>query len=509
MLEAVPSKPRRLTTVDSDITSCNAAPEMCRYARNVCHPIGLHRCKFSTRSWLPEESEYPSGQATCRQLCRISLHGHCNTGMLLQKTTTWRDQFLTLPPGCLNHLALSFLFHTHSTSLSHHLDRHFGIVRHSGYCSRIFPAYDRIQSQVLFIMSLQLKRERSAEESQPSQASCSPTIPAMTTIMLPIVLTTSDTTTSHSNESNVPFILINLEDSGIDDVITLLRRVWTTLPTHPQTKTHTAALTDLIIENCINTPGKRDDLPQNPDVDTVHTQWRNAIYDYWGYIFHNVALFMPQLVWPHLCQRPESTALVTFGRWDPTRGNQQIAVSGVAGNAKRDMLMILTYLKPGMSFRTTIRAPRANNSSGKNLVDDSSSSDGSTRRPSRRQRGVWDGSNPYEMCYVKGGSKMKFEFSSDRKDEMVHLAAVMVCGALDSMNDGDYEERSIQCVRMAAMLEEATSKMDEKTQIESVAMLEEAMSKMDEKTDIESACEDFIEMEMFVHSEFLWAGWNL
>ena len=280
----------------------------------------------------------------------------------------------------------------------------------------------------------------------------------MKPVVFPNNFTTLDTGCPHPNQSEHCFSIIMFEYEDNPNIVsTLLRRAWTMLPTPSQTENAATALDNFICKNYNRPSSDLENLPQNPDVDTLHTPWRDAVYNYWNVVFYEVGKFMPEIASPAMCHRLQAFEIITFGRSNPKAGEGH-APSGCTSDVAGNVLLILAYLKPGVSFRVSIEAPSVDARPKQPLrrrlkrkFEDPNSSPSPSesyqsqcQRSKRHRLGVWDGSNPYEMWYVKGGSHLTFEFSSDREDEIVDLAAVMLCGWLYEMDAGDLDQRKAE-----------------------------------------------------------------
>ncbi|KAL8858690.1 MAG: hypothetical protein Q9178_004778 [Gyalolechia marmorata] len=280
--------------------------------------------------------------------------------------------------------------------------------------------------------------------------------------IIPSNFYTLDGTDSHADPSNPLFRKINFQhQADVRLVSTELRRAWTALPPpgNRDPKSDISAVQDFIRANRDKAPEELAAIAitsSNPDTQSIHTSWRDAVYDQWNNVLYDVGKFLPEICPGDLCHRPpdcELFALEFHGgdvvrRWD------------------QDVLLIPAFLKPGVSIRVKISQQRQQDKA----VPDESGSDPASSAPAsldcdsagnlstRREGvlrdvevGVFDASNPCEIWYIKQGTSVCFHVDNGGEIEGKGLAAVIIYGPLYEMNDDERESREIESSRVSAM----------------------------------------------------------
>src|SRR5436190_4729703 len=100
--------------------------------------------------------------------------------------------------------------------------------------------------------------------------------------------------TTHGNVGNIldpPFRKISFDgETFIVIVSSQLRYAWTANP--PESDNFDNAVWLFARENHQRTEEERAAVPQDPDRKTLHTPWRDAIYNRWNHVFSDVMWFL-------------------------------------------------------------------------------------------------------------------------------------------------------------------------------------------------------------------------
>ncbi|KAL8912893.1 MAG: hypothetical protein Q9171_002187 [Xanthocarpia ochracea] len=284
----------------------------------------------------------------------------------------------------------------------------------------------------------------------------------MTTI-IPSNFYTLDGTDSHTNPSNPLFRKINFEhEAAVRLVSTELRRAWTALPPpgDRDSKSEISAVQEFIKANRDKTLEELAAIAiasSNPDTQSIHTSWRDAVYDQWNNVLYDVGKFLPEICPGDLCHRPPDCELFAL----EFHGDDVVRVWD------QDVLLIPAFLKPGVSIRVKILQQRQQDEAVPNeAIPDESGSvappsfdcDSAGNLSTGRERvlrdvevGVFDASNPCEIWYIKQGTSACFHVDNGGEIGGKGLAAVMVYGPLYEMNDDEREWREIESSRVSVM----------------------------------------------------------
>ncbi|KAL8927913.1 MAG: hypothetical protein Q9172_001139 [Xanthocarpia lactea] len=285
--------------------------------------------------------------------------------------------------------------------------------------------------------------------------------------IIPSNFYTLDGTDSHADPSNPLFRKINFEhEAAVRLVSTELRRAWTALPPpgDRDSKSEISAVQDFIRANRDKTPEELAAMAiasSNPDTQSIHTSWRDAVYDQWNNVLYDVGKFLPEICPGDLCHRPPDCELFAL----EFHGDDVVRVWD------QDVLLIPAFLKPGVSIRVKILQQRQQDEVAPDEgIPDEAGSDPASSAPApfdcdstenlstgRRvvlpdvEVGVFDASNPCEIWYIKQGTSVCFHVDIGGETGAKGLAAVIMYGPLYEMNDDEREWREIESSRVSAM----------------------------------------------------------
>lgn len=154
-------------------------------------------------------------------------------------------------------------------------------------------------------------------------------------------------------------------------------------------------------------------VPQNPDHNTVHTAWRDEIYENWNHLFLDVSRFLQGagVGIGHL--HPPSQEV--FALEYPQASSDEREVGPEVKKWDTDVLIIPTYLAPGVQVKMTMLSADS--------ADEGASSAGKTL-------GTFNGENTAEIWYVRPGVEVSFHLEGSWEEHKEGVAAVLVCGLL-------------------------------------------------------------------------------
>lgn len=103
---------------------------------------------------------------------------------------------------------------------------------------------------------------------------------------------------------------------------------------------------DFIQESWYSVPEQEIAAASNPDTDSVHTPWRDQVYEFWNHVFYDVGKFLPEACPGQTCHRPPACDI-----FDHSIGSKEEGLLKVWDEA---LLLIPTFLEYGISIRTMI-----------------------------------------------------------------------------------------------------------------------------------------------------------
>lgn len=189
------------------------------------------------------------------------------------------------------------------------------------------------------------------------------------------------------------------EEAAMVIVSTQLRYAWTAIP-------HNEGLNRFAKENYERSEEERLAVPQNPDTNTVHTRWRDEVYEAWSHVFYDVMNFL-QDVGPDVGHyHPPSHDILSL-QYPGNDGNQETAAVKKTWGTK--VLIIPAHLEPGVAIRVT-------EMNGKAI-------------------GTFDGKNTAEIWYIRAGVEVHIYVEGDYDKSRTGVAAVLVYGILCDRDD--------------------------------------------------------------------------
>lgn len=153
----------------------------------------------------------------------------------------------------------------------------------------------------------------------------------------------------------------------------------------------------------------RKEILPNPDSNSVHTEWRDIIYQHWYHVFHDIARFLFEL------------ALENFHVHFPCHDVLAIEIptsdhSAIHKTWDSDILILPAYLKSNVSIRMTANIRKDEN------------------EEEERELGTFDGSNTGELWYIRAGTAVTLRLAQGADGDLKGLGAVMICGLLSRGN---------------------------------------------------------------------------
>ncbi len=202
------------------------------------------------------------------------------------------------------------------------------------------------------------------------------------------------------------FCTVNFDDSPCVVLVSKhLRYAWPALPSEE------TSIPQFVKASHERSEEDRERVPLDPDVESLHTPWRDRIYHNWNHVFFDVMNFLPEVncsVGHFHTPSHDVFALIYPKPQDETPN----VVSKSWGT---NLLLIPAYRASRVSIRATVEQ----------------STDGHT---SEKGLGTFNDSNPTEVWYVRSGVEVKFFVETDLEKDCQGLAAVMVCGILCTEN---------------------------------------------------------------------------
>ena len=148
-------------------------------------------------------------------------------------------------------------------------------------------------------------------------------------------------------------------------------------------------------------------VPQDPDLESLHTPWRDSIYHMWNHVFYDVMKFLLEAnsIVGHF--HPPSHEVFALNYQKPQDGTLGV----VCKRWDTNVLLIPAYRPSKVTIRVT----------GEQSIDE---------RTSEMELGTFSDSNLSETWWVKNGVKIRFYVEGELETDCQGLAAVMVCGIL-------------------------------------------------------------------------------
>lgn len=148
-------------------------------------------------------------------------------------------------------------------------------------------------------------------------------------------------------------------------------------------------------------------VPQDPDLESLHTPWRDSIYHMWNHVFYDVMKFLTQSKCTVGDFHPPSHEGFALKYQKPQDGTLDV----VCKSWDTNVLLIPAYQASKVTIRVT----------GEQSIDE---------RTSEMELGTFSDSNLSETWWVKKGVKVNFYVEGEWETDCQGLAAVMVCGIL-------------------------------------------------------------------------------
>lgn len=183
-----------------------------------------------------------------------------------------------------------------------------------------------------------------------------------------------------------------------------LRYAWPALPTE-ETTPHGVKL--FIKANHGRSEEDRERVTLDPDLESLHTPWRDSVYDVWNNVFYDVMNFLLEVNYTVGHFHPPSHDAFALNYPKPQDGTLDV----VCKRWDTNVLLIPAYRASKVSIRATVEQS----------TDD---------RTSEKELGTFNDSNPAEIWYVRKGVQVSFYVEAEMEKYCQGLAAVMVCGVL-------------------------------------------------------------------------------
>ena len=215
------------------------------------------------------------------------------------------------------------------------------------------------------------------------------------------------------------FRTVNFEDSPHVIVVSKhLRYAWPALPSE---ETSSDGVGQFMKMNHKRSEEDRERVPRNPDLESLHTPWRDSIYHFWNHVFYDVTNFLTEV--NHTVGHFHPPSHDAFALKYPSSQDETPEV--VCKSWDTNVLLIPAYRASGVSIRATAQQSTDDPTSEKVL-------------------GTFNDSNPTEIWYVKRGLEVKFSVEAKLEKDHQGLAAVMVCGILctDTHETEQQEEKT-------------------------------------------------------------------
>ena len=204
---------------------------------------------------------------------------------------------------------------------------------------------------------------------------------------------------------NPVFRIINFHDSPhVILVSKYLRYAWPTLRSED---TDVNGVRQFIQANSSRYEQEHEQLTQNPDLESLHTPWRDTIYHQWNHVFYDVMQFLTEVNCSVGHFHPPSHDAFAL-KYSDSRDEKGAVLSKIWDT---NVLLIPAYRASGVAIRATILRPNKDQQSEKDLA-------------------TFDDSNVAEIWYVRSGIEVKFYIEGEFNRDSRGLAAVMACGIL-------------------------------------------------------------------------------
>ena len=207
------------------------------------------------------------------------------------------------------------------------------------------------------------------------------------------------------------------------------------------------------VESFISEGMRRSDeetamLPQNPDQDSVHTEWRDQVYYSWNHVFYDVAKWLPT----NYRGQQDLDGIAHFHPPSSEAFGLDFLPEDVFNNSTdkrwdQDRLLIPAHLKKGVKIRLVATY---------------------TEEPVRdadTAEFMFDFSMTTDICYIRRGLKVKLYIEGDFDKASTGTVAVIVCGVMcsESHDPDDPPGRPEQKV----LTEEETEVMERQAEAQS------------------------------------------
>jgi hypothetical protein len=209
------------------------------------------------------------------------------------------------------------------------------------------------------------------------------------------------------------FRTVNFDDEGnIVTVSTHLRHAWTAISSEEDEST--GAVGKFLKKISGMDADERTKVPQNEDLTTIHTTWRDSIYTLWNHVFYDVMNFLSEAAMGVGHFHPPSQDIFAVGF--PEGDN----VAPMSKTWDTNVLLIHSYLAPGVHIRLSTKSQKDGDDSEVTL-------------------GTFDGTNQKEIWYVSKGTNVNVHVEGEFAKGMKGHAAVIVFGICcleDSCSEG-------------------------------------------------------------------------
>ncbi|KAI9761287.1 MAG: hypothetical protein M4579_001077 [Chaenotheca gracillima] len=201
------------------------------------------------------------------------------------------------------------------------------------------------------------------------------------------------------------------DDAAMVLVSSHLRLAWTAVPGDD---TSTTGVGQFIAASHRRSDDEREEVPQDPDTESVHTPWRDSIHHQWNHVFSDTARFLDELLVEPFRYQPPSHDVYAI---DFPASEDNATVRKAWDTA---VLIIPAYLAPGVSIRLSTRVADAEGEVEKTL-------------------GTFNASNPTDIWYIKKGTTVNVHVEGDYEKGQKGKAAVMACGILSDVPEAEAE----------------------------------------------------------------------
>ncbi len=208
---------------------------------------------------------------------------------------------------------------------------------------------------------------------------------------------------------NPSFRTVNFDDSPhVVVVSTHLRYAWSAR--HSE-ETSSDDVGQFIKANHERSEDDPECVPLNPDLESLHTPWRDSVYYLWNHVFYDVMNFLPEVNCSVGHLHPPSHDAFALKYPKPEDETPDV----VCKSWETNVLLIPAYRASKVSIRATVQQSSDDRTSEKGL-------------------GTFNDSNLTEIWYVRRGVEVNFFVEAEFEKDRQGLAAVMVCGILCTDN---------------------------------------------------------------------------